>query len=404
MPYDFFFSYARRDGGKHLEDFFEKLCEEVSIRRPPKPGDQTAFRDTEDLPLGDKWSAKLIHALSTSRAFVFLGSPSYYTSDNCGKEWEGYHSRMLSAADAAGNPAFNSGMVPVIWLPHSPLPPAVTSIQNTNPDLGPAYAGDGLRVLIQNDERESRRIVIQLAKAICSIAEKSNLTERAQIPPWDQIVSPFGHVKQVVGNLAAPPRPSAGPKVVKFVFVVGDSGELRALRTCLDAYGEDRELDWRPYHPPTESPVTEIAMEVALKAHLNYHCVPLDENLIKTLQEAEENNCIVILVVDCWTLHLTKWRKLMEDLDKVRLFNCEILVPRNLADPETTQHQERLQQLIATTFWRQDESTLWHGITCLEEFQESLEKAIQRRRSKIHANPRYVRPMPRSSFGNVPQL
>src|SRR5262245_8968775 len=110
MPY-FFLSYARVDGNGYLEKFYADLCEGVRSRTGYRI-DDIGFRDESNLQLGVNWSTALVDALTSARVFVALCSPSYFASENCGKEWQTF---IHLAEDRRGSPT--ADLLPITWTP-----------------------------------------------------------------------------------------------------------------------------------------------------------------------------------------------------------------------------------------------------------------------------------------------
>jgi hypothetical protein len=81
----FFFSYARADDDGYVQRFYADLVNEVG-RQSGRRDDDVGFRDLSTIPVGSPWRQRLIEALSRTRTFVALCSPTYYGSEFCGKE------------------------------------------------------------------------------------------------------------------------------------------------------------------------------------------------------------------------------------------------------------------------------------------------------------------------------
>jgi hypothetical protein len=105
-------SYTHQsDPGGVLGRFLDELRDAISIRTGV-PRDQTRFIDTA-MDVGGRWSKQIIHALATCQVFMPIYSPSYPTSDFCGREWTVFARRLRAAA--TGQEA--NAIVPVLWTP-----------------------------------------------------------------------------------------------------------------------------------------------------------------------------------------------------------------------------------------------------------------------------------------------
>lgn len=92
-PY-FFLSYARKDDrDEFVKRFYDDLALELR-RIGADPSAQPPFRDVERLGLGADWARVLGGAVGHCRAFVALYSPSYLSSEYCGKEWTAFRERL----------------------------------------------------------------------------------------------------------------------------------------------------------------------------------------------------------------------------------------------------------------------------------------------------------------------
>src|SRR5215475_11799851 len=95
--YYYFLSYARSDLDLDKYNCIRRFCkdleEEVRRLKGPVPG-KICFFDGEDIEPGNKWPDTLSEALCTSRVFVPIYSPTYFTKDYCGREWKLFSDRV----------------------------------------------------------------------------------------------------------------------------------------------------------------------------------------------------------------------------------------------------------------------------------------------------------------------
>jgi hypothetical protein len=148
----FFFSHARldreNDEGGYMKQFFEKLEEEI---RTVVGLDKEKIGTIDDRLAPVDWDDKLSSGLSTSRAFVAIYTPRYFTRRNCGKELSTFLLRIPGlGVDSNGALTHVTNVLAIRWLPEetylvngstSLIPPILRRIQDTPPDR----AGDATR-------------------------------------------------------------------------------------------------------------------------------------------------------------------------------------------------------------------------------------------------------------------
>src|ERR1051326_8402379 len=83
MAYFFYLSFSRRDNSEFLRQFFADLDHEVRIQ---SGSDEGGFLDEESISPGDSFETAILDGIQNSRTFVPLLSPSYLSSEYCGKE------------------------------------------------------------------------------------------------------------------------------------------------------------------------------------------------------------------------------------------------------------------------------------------------------------------------------
>jgi hypothetical protein len=97
----FFFSYARADFSPFLKRFYEDLREAVRSKSGEPNGDRVAFRDSISIEPGRPWPEAITNALRECKVFVYLHSPTYFTRDGCGREFQVIKSRLAAAGGLA---------------------------------------------------------------------------------------------------------------------------------------------------------------------------------------------------------------------------------------------------------------------------------------------------------------
>jgi hypothetical protein len=130
IPPVFFASYARadtdhepyhRDMKRFIDDLSARVAAKMGVSRSG-----ICFFDESSIETGAVWRSELADALKTSQDGVTLYSPSYFTSPWCGKEFQVFLNRATSDPAAPRNQV---GIVPVLWMKCTTLPPSVREIQ-----------------------------------------------------------------------------------------------------------------------------------------------------------------------------------------------------------------------------------------------------------------------------------
>jgi len=386
-PYWFFFSYARLDRDPYLKKFYNELVDSVRVNAGGNRG-EIGFFDTEDIEPGQEWPAALAAALQTARVFVPVYTPSYFISEFCGREWRVIEERRRAAGERP------PVILPVLWVPQdklpSNLPEAVLDLQYSHEQFGEVYVKEGLRQLMrQSRYLDARRQIIDgLAERIIEIAREHPLPPLPAPPSIKQVPSAF----QPPPGAPAPPAPSGpgnvGPRYVQFIFVAGrrNEFELQKLRKKLEYYGGEGGPDWQPYLPELAEEIAILAMGVAASEKLRYEAVPLDESLIRRLDEAERDNKVVAIIADIWTLRLEQYHRFMREYDRRSYQNCVVLIPWNY-DEETKLTEETLKQAVELTFVNRylsrDPNTFIDTIRSPEELRTNLSRALNAARMRI---------------------
>ena len=276
MPAHFFLSYARADEDGYIAKFFDDLAREVR-RQSGMNGDEAGFQDYASMRVGTPWAQDLFDALNTSPTFVALCSPSYFTSEFCGREWTLFSARAERYRQQHGE--LPKTLVPVIWVPARDVPDPVRQLQLTDPELGEIYAREGVYHLLRlRKYRQDYLIFLRaLANRLLDVARRHRTPSLDAGYPLADIESAF-HGRRprpasggagwrdftdalapeprgepVTSATVAPHRSQrAGPKHVNFVIVAGYRRELTEIRNELHHYGADP-FEWRRTVPSSTS-------------------------------------------------------------------------------------------------------------------------------------------------------
>jgi len=386
MSYLFFFSYARQGATSPEEDgFFADLVDEL-IQLTNRDREEIGFRDSTSIQLGEQWPDALADALRTSKTFVCLRSARYFERPWCGKEWQVFSQRLRAMpSPSTQQPVIPPLMFPLLWVPGE-APSTVANIQYTYGDTQGTYATDGLRLLrrLQRHEDEYRLFLSKLAQRIVQVAKDYPIPDAVTRPLFAEVPNAFAPPAAVAtAPLTLSGRHNlAGPRYAQFVYIVGALSEISAHRTLTSAYGNEPAVDWKPYQPPIDEFATLLATKAALTEKLNYEVAPVTDELLDTLREAEDNNKIVVLIVDPWSLKIDRYKRLMEIYDRRRFYNCVVVVPLN-EDSETTLNAVALDELLKTTFPRQQDLISRYVTRSSDKFSQALTAALNEGRNRI---------------------
>jgi len=214
-PY-FLLSYARVDvaDDPYFPRFYRDLVTEVRLRVGADQADSVGFLDVRDIPVGTDWSSELSRALARCRTFVALCTPTYFQSENCGREWGVFADRQRRAHIPGGRrPA---GIVPVMWAGITTPPAILSALQYGNEAFGETYLRHGARYLLQLNRHSDdyQEFVVRLAEHLVRLALESPVGEA------DVAEVRFELATNAFAPGAFPTEPPAGPRAG-----LGDAGD-----------------------------------------------------------------------------------------------------------------------------------------------------------------------------------
>ncbi|WP_326847192.1 TIR-like protein FxsC [Streptomyces kaniharaensis] len=342
QPY-FFFSYARRDfeaEDAFVDQFFNDLRDVLCrIVEPAVRADELAYRDTEQLRLGDEWAAQLARMLGRSRTMVALYSPAYFDSLYCGKEWTAFRGRIRRHHEDTGE--LVPALIPVLWEPVEPgrLADEVTKIQWAQPDMGDAYARLGLRALLRTGpQSEAYR---QVVKVVAERIRDAALRRLGELPEFD-----LGAVRGYFPVApAVQPAPTAG--MVRLFIAAGKASDAAAEGGFHAGgwYGA-RPWHWAPYHPPTQPSLAVRAQQVITAAGHTTTLEEIDAGLGEKLDQAREDNQVSVLLVDPWMAGSDRYRSALRGYDDQNHPVTGVMLPSGSGDPAAGPERD----------------ALWHGV------------------------------------------
>ncbi|WP_316526814.1 TIR-like protein FxsC [Kitasatospora brasiliensis] len=328
-PY-FFFSYARRDfeaEDAFVNQFFNDLRDELGrLLGTAVRAEELAFRDTEQLRLGDDWAGRLATMLGRSRTMIALYSPAYFASLYCGKEWTAFRGRVLRHREDTGE--LVPALVPVLWEPVSSgeLADEVTKIQWVQPDMGDAYARHGLRALLRTARSGAYEQVVRVVAERVRDAAARRLGE---LPEFD--------LSAVRGYFPPPPAPEPAPSpgMVRLFIAAGRASEAGAEGGSYTGgrYGAEP-WQWAPYYPPARPSLVVRAQQVITTAGHTTTMEEIGPGLGEKLDQAREDSQVSVLLVDPWVADSDRYRAALSEYDDQNHPVTGVVVPIGGNDPD----------------------------------------------------------------------
>lgn len=382
----FFFSYARNDKSSYLDKFFKILRDEVMRKTAVKSPTEACFRDTDNIELGNRWTHELVNAIQTTKVLVCLYSPSYFGSEYCGKEVHVFQSRIVEYKKA--NPNTPDVILPVLWeTPRTfSVPLSLKEIQYCPPSFHEDYPLNGLLTFskLRKYKDAYSFFVEQLALKIQEVSAAIELPE-GKFEDITSISNAFAidegkDKKQTLLSVSNP-----NPKQTRVVFAAGVKSELVGIKTETENYG-DRSEYWKPFYPETEDEIGIISQQVISEKKFHYLPIQFSDNFSEQIREAEENNCVAVLIVDPWSVKLEKYRKPIHKFSKDQFINSAVVVVWNDRDGETTNKKDELYANLYDSIYRcfvQNIPGISENAKNTEELKRVLSVAIDEVRAKL---------------------
>jgi FxsC-like protein len=382
-----FFSYARKDKSVYLDDFFEKLRDEVMQKIPIELPHDACFRDSDNVEIGDRWTPEMVNALNTTSVLVCIYSPSYFLSEYCGKEVRVFQSRIDEYKKTKHD--IPNVILPVLWEKPSTfsIPTCLRDIQYTHKSIHNDYLVQGLKTLSKIKEYTDAYLIFieQLAMKIQEITTTIDLPE-AKIGDIASLTSAFS-IDKAIHHSAATMLPSTpNPKQTRIVFATGIKNELDTVRNKTESYGEQSEY-WKPFYPETDEEIGIISQQVVSEKKFHYLPIQFSENLPEIFREAEDNNCVAILIVDPWSMKLEKYKKPISKFNELQFDNSAVVVIWNLMDDETDNEKDYLFDTYLfpslSRCFRHNIPGISESVTNINELKKALSAAIDDARAMI---------------------
>lgn len=116
----FFFSHARQDRERSLNNYLEKFYQDLETRIAELEGidlnETTVGTIDREISQGQDWDRRLATALKKNRAFVSIFTPLYFKRENCGKELYVFLKRSPTLGiDTNGALTGVENVIPIRW-------------------------------------------------------------------------------------------------------------------------------------------------------------------------------------------------------------------------------------------------------------------------------------------------
>lgn len=420
MSYFFFLSYAHSKKDKKetgfVSQFFEDICNEIA-GKSVQTAEPYGFLDQYNLKAGDAWAPELSNAIRTTRTFVCLMSARYFSREYCGREWALFEQRCRSAAGADGTvPPL---IIPVVWqFPIEDEFPAFASalqfgistegVIDADRGIIDHFNQKGLKYVVQRrmttHSNAYCECVEQLATQIVERAEKYPLPElpAANLPGIDDITPKFPVDQQAI---AAPADVAAAASTrANFAVVAGTRAEI-AAGAAHDAGAYSGEAtSWIPFHPESNREFFMIAQAQANEARLRCEWIDVDAKLVDRIEEAEENNSIVIMVVDPVTATLPTYAGILRNFDRYTFRNCVVLIPWLGSDTDHDPVHAALENVLRRRFDTAKERYLRTNVSNVEELEAEISAAMKDLGEILSARRKPQRALGAGRFDAPPSL
>jgi hypothetical protein len=222
----FFFSYAREnrrnaqrerpDGLSFniVDQFFDRLCKCLS-GVTGRSAQEVGYRDISALHVSAPWPEDLVEAMHDSQVLIALGSPHYFASLNCGREFQVFVERFNRLKQGTNHVGIDSPIIPLFWenidycWKHASTDTRcfIEGFQLTGPGFPEDYPSVGLlRQLLLGTPQTYDAICFYLADRIKALAEREPpLPALNGVSDFRELVSAFDH--EQTGDKTVEPIP-----------------------------------------------------------------------------------------------------------------------------------------------------------------------------------------------------
>jgi FxsC-like protein len=410
----FFFSYAHQDWDDYLHRFYMDLDELVAARLGIEKT-AAGFRDKFHIKLSAEWSRSLSVALWSCKVFIYVRTPRYFHSDYCGREWRIFTNRLEKFSKELNRPYEQPLlMLPLLWLPPEDVDRNPTTVtqdlhyrQYTHAAFPETYSQRGLSSLLRRGPRSQYRSFVEefvdiILKSIrtWNLVEETSGEEIKHVPSLFK--SPSSRSDKPPGE---PPRPAdsipPGPRYALCYYIAGKPEELREHRSEVGGYSSYGGAEWFPYYPPPDEDIAFLVQTAA--AELKITCIPrfLNEQtgadeLARRIAEAQDNNNIVLITIDPWTLLLPRYETIARCCDRIDSYNHAVLIAWHGSDSETAQQIgwlcSKVQNVFTTKTLNGASNYYLYDVKSKELLNHTLVRAIDGARGRIAKFTEWTRP------------
>lgn len=372
MSHIVFFSYARENLDRYLEDFFSDLCREIApLTAYAADSNEISFRDKKNLRLMENWKTHIEGALQSSSVLVCVTSVAYFSSEFCGKEYYVFDQRRRQGMPRADTPP--PLILPVVWAPvKNGLPDFMNDPQQVPKDVTDSYRTDGLRHFKRFKPQVYRRCVTAFAQAIYNASEAyPKLKPLANVMPFPEIPNAFQD-----GDWQEAADPSGwipGPEVANFVFATGSREDIPVPQ---GRYGL-KASEWRPYLPPEPATILDYARNATRGRSFKFREIVIgdEKSLNKEVEAARERKNLTVVVADPAAAPLASFKSLAV-IEKHWWDGTALLLPCD--DKSANWHDPNYQIALRSTFpvLSQAQHVNFNAIRTAAELQSTLDQTL----------------------------
>jgi hypothetical protein len=313
----FFFSYARADrhgartshlnasdqgSGNAMDAFYAHLCDHVASLTA-RPAEEVGFFDQNSLDLGVPWPDRVIDALRSCRVMIAVFSPTYFSRQACGREFEVFRRRHKALQEKLGR-APDYRILPVLWVrpdvTYERIPIGcrdyIRALQRTAPGMPESYNALGLMRMFELSRTTETNIVChEIADRIYSLLHEEALPRIDRLD-FDSLESAFHEIPSIDVPQSIDPM----KREVRTYFLVPTRSEWLAA-TGKDSHKFDSAREKaRPFADApganilsaTEEGITEGKLDLGV----SHQVLPSD--LINALEETKGSMTTPLIVFD----------------------------------------------------------------------------------------------------------
>jgi FxsC-like protein len=368
--------WPSRDGSRQqniwLVQLFEDICAHVSVLAgvPAEKAGFAGFMNREQTADANGWSTGLAGALATCRVFVPLFSPSYFESEDCGKEWFAFTGR--AATGVAHVQDATAAIIPALWSPVDSryLPAEARSVQFDHADLGECYAANGFYGIIKRSKfRDDYRHAVEcLARLIVRVSGQ-----------WQVAPGPVLDYASLVSAFGLEARSMPGGRPLRITIVAPRQGELPPGRGA-PRYGPDAR-GWNPYAPDAARGLAEHASELARRLGYRPEIGDLNTHGRELLRGGRPSSPQV-LIVDAWATTIDRYARLLRRVDAMDKPWVQVVVPWRRSEEEDEAVKTKLRSALAAALGRKlaagraTSLSAVRGVPTLDDFSRVLPTVI----------------------------